>query len=353
MSHAIIGSITLSLLTLGIAAQSAKTIPTGLANKDGDTSSPYFSGYGGGRAQQVVEGWALATNAGVISDVRLRADKQPATMAMRTFPKLTLSLGYTSVTAASMSTTFAANRTGKQTQVFSGKYSLPPQFANIRPFSIAWKLAAPFPYINKSGNLLVEWEVANPPAKGNYFLDSHFGADSGSVGVFGQHGTLKGQTWRVTGDAITLRLGGKATFTAQGFNKSFPAVAMWGSSRSRYSTLKLPFSLTTFGAPGNALNVSPDIIVPMQIRSAPPVFLGQSQAPIANNPYFAGKTVYVQAVVVDAASNSLGRVFSSGVSMTIASGRNPMQLIGDWDYNKAVGRKARGGLVIQFGGSFN
>ncbi len=353
MSRILIGSITLSLLTLGVSSQGTKTVPTGLANKDGDTSSPYFSGYGGGRAQQIVEGWALATNASVISGVRLRGDNPPATYAPRTFPKLSLFLGYTSMTAGGMSTTFATNRTGKQTQVFSGSYTLPPQVANARPFNITWPLKQPFPYIRKSGNLLVEWEAANPPAKGNYFFDAHFGRSGRSVSIFGQHGALKGQKWRVTADFNTLQIGGKATFTAQGFNKAFLGAAIWGGSHSRYGTLTLPLSLATFGAPGNFLNVSPDVVVPMPIQSTPPGFIGRSQAPIPNNPYLAGKTIYTQAMINDVASNSLGMVFSSGVSMTIAGGRNPVQLIGHYDYNKTVGSRAQGGLVIQFAGSFN
>lgn len=345
---------------LGIttSAQVKKIVPSGAAQGDGSSSTPYFSGYGAGRAQQVVDGAALCRVSALVREIALREDGRPPLRAKqgRTFSSLKVTLGYSGNAPDTMSTTFAANRMGTQTVIFQGRYSLPPQDTTSRPFNIVWKLSQAFLYLRSQGNLLVEFEVPGQPAKGDYFFDAHAQTGSGAVcSSFGQAGTFKTpETYQVSClNPSALVPGGQIGIIAASFSKQYPAAFALGLSNTQYGPLKLPFDLAPVGAPGNFLNVSIDAIEIPTWSSGRGGWEARFTGPLPNHFLLWGLTVYTQGLFADQASNAMGLVFSKGLAMKIA-GAGPAQLVGHYDSTQATGyRSPNVGMVMQFTGVFN
>ena len=165
------------------------TLPSS-AGREGSTATPMVGSYGEGRIQQVVDGSALCTTRAVLTALHLRADGQMMNaFAAKRLPSVKLSLGTTSMTPASMSTTFANNRTGAQTVVFSGALDLPAQDTKTRPFNITLKLSQSFTYLRSSGNLLIELEQPKGGVVAEYPFDAHVQSmNMGSSTTFGYAG---------------------------------------------------------------------------------------------------------------------------------------------------------------------
>lgn len=340
------------------AAQATKIVPPSAAKGDANTATPYFSGYGSGRVQQVVDGAAIATTGAALLEVRLRADgARPGALAGRSFARLDLTVGYTSRLPGTLSTRWAANRTGPQTVVLSGPYNLPAQAAGSRPFNIPFKFKTPFAYLRSKGNLLLEWVVPGRPSKTLYFFDAHQATGSGgSVRFFGTGGLLSGTTrYALTAQASTLQRGGVLSAGVQVKPpRAFSATMLVGVSNRRFGAFLLPFSLASLGAPGNFLNVSPDVLVPFSISGA--IGRGGIRASIPDNPWLAGKTVYVQAVIADRAANALGMVFSVGGALGIGAGSgSPVQMVAHYDSTAQSGLLLRRttGIVLMLVGAFS
>ena len=346
-----------ALLCSNAMAQTKRVIPASVANVDGNSSTPYFSGYGAGRVQQVIIANRLAKNIAIIRELALRGDGSPMTAQPgRSFTNTKFWMGYTTVTPSSMSSNFAKNRTSKLTLMFTGNLNLPALNTTSRPFNIVWKLPAPWTFMPKTGNLLLEWEVPGQATKSRYFLDAHVGkSTAGSCSTFGSKGSFaKPENYTVTCPSPqAMNPGGKLEFMTASFSKQYPAIVAWGFSNKQFGPIKLPFDLKTLGAPGNFLNVSIDLAFPLIMRIGRGGFEARAALPIPNDPIVRGLTLYTQGIFVDTAANQLGLVFSEGLAMTISSG--PFgQLLGHWDSNSATGSMSRNtGLVVQFDGIFN
>jgi len=354
-------TLTVCICTLTLAglghAQTTKVVPAAAATSDGSSSTPYFSGYGSGRAQQVILGKKLAPNTALIREVALRADgSNLQTVPGRSFTNLKFYLGVTDKSPSTMSTTFASNRTSVYKLMFSGAMNLPAQNATTRPFNIRWKLSAPYLYRAADGNLLLEWEVPGQPTKSNYFLDTH--ADSATPGQFKAYGPAgkfaASESYTVTcPNPAGLAPGGKAEFMTASFKKNYPAIVAWGFSDKFYGPLPLPFDLTTLGAPGNALNCSIDLALPLVMQAGRGGWEARSALPIPYHPWFNGFQIFAQAIFVDQPSNALGLVFSQGLQLTVSED-SAGTLLGHYDSTSATGYlTTRQGLVIEFTGVFS
>ena len=335
-------------------AQISRKLPAS-AGSSGNSQTPFFSGYGAGRLQQVVAGKAFCRSTAALREVRLRASGGNA-IAGRSFSTLKFWLGYAKTTPTTISPTFANNR-GAQTLVFNGKYSLPAQAANARPFNIVWKLTSPWLYQLNKGDLLLEWEVPGTPSKANYFFDAHQQKTSNGVALtFGKAGPFKTpERYKVTSDDLTkLRPGGAAILYVGPMTKSRPAIAIWGFSRTKYGALTLPFHLAPLGAKDNYLHISIDIAVGLPLKQGSSGWEGRSTLPIPAIPVLGGKSVYAQALFADAPSNAFGWVWSSAVDMQLG-GIVPIETnhVGHWDPNAAragfVSRTPIGVVVELFG----
>lgn len=343
------------LLGAALPAQLTKIIPSA-ASSVGNSSSPYFSGYGGGIAQQIVNGSSLCNNTSILREVRLREDGTAA-VPSRSFQRVRLSVGAAASDAAGMTATFASNRKGTQTVVFDAAYTLPAQ-TTTRPFNIVFKFSTPYLYQRSAGDLLLEWYVPQAPAKSNYFFDAH-SQTAGAPGVvvpFGSGGRFaSNDAYAVNGDVPSLQPGGAATFLATGLSKAYPAVCLWGFSRTNFGALTLPFDLTPLGAPGNWLNVSIDLTVALPLSAQGSTFGGASSLPIPFLDSLVGATIYGQALFVDAPSNAQGWVLSQGVSFKVGQAGIDSNHVGHYDFNSPTGSISRTpyGLVIEFDGIFN
>lgn len=342
-------------LVFSLPAQIKKIVPS-VAATSGNSSSPYFSGYGGGRVQQIVDGSTLCLTNALIREIHLRADGTAA-LAARQFTRVILSVGAAASAPGAMSTTFANNRKGAQTVVLDGAYSLPPQ-TSARPFNIVFKFKTPYLYVRSAGDLLLEWEVPQAPAKANYFFDAQTLTPSsgGTVTPFGTNGKFKSaENYAVSSDASTLQPGGKATFAMKGLNSAYPTVSFWGFSNAMYGTIPLPFDLTALQAPGNFLYVSIDLAFPVALTAQGSTFGGSVALPIPANDALAGLSIHAQALYLDAASNARGWVTSQGLTMAIGrrSGVDAQHL-GHYDSTSATGFLSRtpNALVVEFDGVY-
>jgi hypothetical protein len=357
MKQPLILFTALALLPLSLSAQGTKKIVPDPGSSNGSSSTPYFSGYGGGIAQQITLGTALCTSSAIIFEVAMRADGTAAIPA-RSFTSLKLSLGYTSKAPSAMSNTFASNRTGTQTQVFSGAYTLPAQVASLRPFNIPWKLAKPFIYTRNSGNLLIEYEVPVAPTKSSYFLDCHkLSGSSGTSYTYGSAGSFSGPEiyQYACASNVALTPGGKAESVISTLSKNYPALTIWGFNRNLWGNIPLPLDLTGLGAPKNFLNVSPDLMFVLPLKQIKGGYEGRVALPIPADKKFMGQSLFSQMAFLDLNANKAGLVFTEGLSMTIQTNQAVSQLVGHFDYKSATGNLAQAGtgIVFQFSGSFN
>ncbi|MEZ5989119.1 MAG: hypothetical protein R3F30_08350 [Planctomycetota bacterium] len=353
-------AVALSAVLSSAGAQSttSKVIPPEVATTDGNSSSPYFSGYGAGIAQQVVASWAVCKANALINQVDLRADgANTGALSSRTFTNLKFYVGYATTTPSTMSSTFASNR-GAVTKYIDAAYTLPAQVANARPFNIPFKLTSPFVYLPVKGDLLIEWEVPGMYSKGQYFFDAHnLKTSSGTATPFGTAGTFsKTSSYGVQGPATDkLVPGGSIEFNAYGVPSNNGSVAFLGFSRSQFGPLSLPFDLTPLGAPKNFLNVGIDLVLPLPLTAGKiGVFNGSAIVPVPNDNTLPGLHVYMQGAFVDTQANNFGLVFSQGVDFGLVAGTQPQQLVGTHDTQNSTGSLSPGyAHVLQLVGVFN
>ena len=320
-------NLPLALLALALSApllssQGTKYSPAIAENFEGngDNFLPFL--YDKTRVQHLIDGDSFTRNGGVITAFAYRRDGvDPTSYAARSIPSWTITFGHSSLDPATMSTSFATNRSGTQTTVFSGAYNLPQQSKpnGLAPWVISFKLNRPFVYIKSKGNLLIEMVApGNAQRKNMYKLDAHAAGRSATSKTFGIGGPFASQDqYQLSAGSEKPFLGGIVALVVTGLKKAYPAVAAIGFSNTQFGTLKLPLDLSPFQAPKNSLYISLDLVIPLTLTAATTGFAGQVLLPIPANPAMSGLKVFGQALFFDATSNALGIVFSNAVQYDI------------------------------------
>jgi hypothetical protein len=268
-------------------------------------------------------------------------------------------LGQTTVAPGGLNTTFAANRTGPMTTVFSGNYNLPANPpANPGPFNIKWTWTKPFLFVASKGNLLIDLTAPGTVGKSQYFVD-HQSTTAGTPGTarnYGVPGVFAGKdAYSVTCPAGGANVvpGGFYTLEVKGLKKNYANLALFGRSDQKFGTLTLPFSLAPLGAPGNSLYAEMFLLSPVKLAAQGSTWSGSSSLAIPANPLYTGLTLYGQMLFVDPPSNALGLVASDGVAMTAGTTPPPFQMVAHYQAANATGRVYTTGFVLQLTGVFN
>lgn len=356
-----LGAAVLALAPAG--AQQTRVIPAQTEAGGGLTLSQPFSN-GVGRFQQLFLGSEFGRAVATLRSLSFRADGLAAIRyaPRSSFTKVTFGSSQRSV--ATMSRNFASNRSGAQTTIFSGYLSLPaqaPRTGKAGPWNITIKPAAPYLYVPRNGELLLELSFTQPQQVPSFYgLDAvRYGA-LGNSRSFGQSGAFRsGERHTITGRNTRLLPGGALEFYAFGLRKAYPAIALFGFSDQRFGTLPLPLDLRVLGALGQWLLVSPDVLVPFPLQPRGSTFLGAvSSPPLPVLRALDGARLFAQALYIDAASNAAGLVTSNGIRFELGRARSSATTISLWSLsaNSTTGTLALGttpaGLVVRFEGSF-
>lgn len=351
----------IAILAVPASAQAAKVIPASATGADANDGSYFpFVYEGGSRTQHLVVGKYIGASAVIQGFAYRRDGANQNAFTARSVPNFTVTMGTTSVTPATMSTTFATNRTGTMTTVFSGTYNRPavPVLPGVQPFLITFKLATPFVFQGAQGNLLIEFsEAGQANQKSEYVIDAHRNtASTGTTATFGVNGPFRSaETYTFTcPDARGLLPGGSISLTASGLASQYPTAVLFGFSNVSFSQIPLPFDLTAVGAPGNFAYISIDLTAVLPLQASGSSFAGTLKFPLPNDKSLADLTLFAQALFLDAASNSFGSVWSNGVAMSMA-GEGPGQLLYQSDSTSATGgflfgNQGYGAPVIQLTG---
>ena len=305
-----------------LSAQSTIVVPPSAATVDHTpyVSSPFTVDVG--RFQHLIRGDALTPSVALIREFAYRADQRMGSAAKgRVVPKLTLYAGYSPKTPVTMLPSFASNRSGVQTKLYTGSYRLPtqPRLNGPGPWNLVFKLATPFLYTRSKGNLLLEFEMPGRVTTLYWYpIDAFSGSRGGTMKRFGRAGRLVGgDSYGVSGLGLyMLHPDGRAMLGIDGLRRNYPVLAAFGLSNTRYGSLRLPFDLAPLGASGNELSVSLDILLPVALRTDPKGdYYGAGVLPLPKSGLPA--RLYGQALIIDAASNRLGIVTSRGIEFGI------------------------------------
>lgn len=356
--------LPLLLLSTPLPAQQSRVIPASTANSGGNAASfPPFV-VDAGLMQQIIEGSALSVRSSLINSLAYRRDTNGGgVLPGRRIPSLTIRMGTAKRSPATMSSTFADNRSGRLVTLFSGSYNLPTQAAvrGVGPWNIVWKFTNPFVYLNTKGHLLIEIEMpGNARTKFRYTLDGFMAGTTGSTKSFGSKGRFKtADRFNMFSSADGLRPGGEAKMDVVLLKQNYPAFAIYGASNRNFGPIPLPLDLGPLGAPGNLLHVSFDIMFPIPTRRiAATSFSARAVLPLPNLVALEGATLYGQTFFLDIPSNALGLVFSNGTRMTLGKGKAaPFQTVHGLNTNFPHGGFAffgkTGGPIPRLTGSFN
>ncbi|MEM7198867.1 MAG: kelch repeat-containing protein [Planctomycetota bacterium] len=88
-----------------------------------------------------------------------------------------------------------------------------------------------------------------------------------------------------------------------------------GGSRTTYATVPLPLDMGVLGAPGCSLHVAINVVLPMTKTGSSATW----SLPIPFNLALAGRELYQQGFVLDAAANPFGAVTSNGVTVNVGT----------------------------------
>jgi hypothetical protein len=318
--------------------------------------------------QQIYDGAVLAPRSASIQDIAFRRGSdlvnQTKTFSSYTLNKMTVQMGSTTVWPSNMALTFAQNITTGMATVFSGTLVLPAQGVSFGPgpFNIQIKFARPFLYTRQLDHLILDIVVPGKNTANNtYYADMVTGARGGSIRSYGVGGKLKGSPYLIisTG-AGALEPGGQVILEASNLTKVYPVLAAFGFSDSQFGPVALPWDLKALGAPSNFLHTSLDLLFPITIKKMSAFYGGVANFGIPMNPALAGAKIYGQGIVVDAASNKLGLVFSNGIEYQIGgkivapfkSLYSPDSTAGTGIYPHLTAGNITGGLVTRFTGTF-
>ncbi len=350
----------------GIIAQKVIPPPAGVFEGPGDTLIPFSAN--GFRFQQIYDGAALAPRSAVLRDISFRRGNDTAnqskTFASYSLNKIAVKMGATTVWPSNMSLAFSKNITTTMVTVFGGTMVLPaqPKSFGPGPFNIQIKLARPFVYTRQLDHLILDIVVTGKnTAKNIYFADKVSGVSGGNVRSFGAGGPLKGSPYLISTTASgALMPGGQVILEVTNLNKVYPVVVAFGFSNSSFGPVALPWDLKGLGAPANRLYVSVDLLFPIPIKKMAVFYGGIANFGVPLTPTIAGAKIFGQGIIVDAASNKLGLVFSNGLEFQIG-GRivAPFQSVYAPDSTANTGKfphvapgDKTGGLVTRFTGTF-
>lgn len=356
--------LLVTVATPPAAAQSeTRVVPPMWARADGMAHALFPFHYDKVRAQHLIEGDRFCNQSALLLSVRYRiagplSGPKPAV----TIPNLTISLGFTMNSAPSMSANFASNIAGALTTVFSGSYNLPAQLATppVETFNIECKFDRPFLYTRNQGNLLIEHLV---PGKATFQLDYPLldgaaagipQANWGTAGSFGDNSRPSIYLNNVT----NVVPGGSVEPINAELTQAYPTVHIYGFSSDTYGPVPLPFDLTPFGAPGNSLYVSLDLLVPITPYASGSKFTAISKLPIPNSSGLSGSTIFMSSLHLDLTANALGIVCAPALATSVDFLTNSgMNLVYAGDTAQPTGRfihqGSNGGPVIQLVGFFN
>lgn len=168
--------LLVSLAIAGSLSAQTYTFPSDHATVGNGASNTNFFPYARGvsRLQAVYEAWDLQVPAtSAISRIGFRQDGTTASTGHAV--QLEVLMGYTTSTAANLSSTFASNYAGTMTTVFGPALFTLPNFTSAGGGAVWLDLATPFTYSPAPGqNLLVEWRITannNGNAAFTYYLD--------------------------------------------------------------------------------------------------------------------------------------------------------------------------------------
>ena len=355
--------IPVTLFLVAAANAQDKVIPVSLTSTEGNNYSVYHFGYQFPKSQQIWTNTAITKGIAVITGLQYRRDTghQKVAYPARSYKSATFSLGTTSVSPATMSTTFATNVTSALTVVLNAKaWSLPALAAppaSPAPFNIGINWTTPFVYDAAKGNLILQVELPGPAAKSSYFCDAERTAKSGG-GTIQRLGT-GGAFWRrevyaLSGNPAALTPGGSLDLQCGKFSKGYAGSLIIGLSNTRWSGITLPMDLSMIGAPKNNLYVSLDTQLPFPATGSGTNYNSSFRAPIPSSPIYSGLTFYTQAWYADANANNAGLVASNALTLTIAKSGGPIaQTVGHFSTsnptgNYIYGTNNTGGPVIKF-----
>ena len=364
--------LTLSVAALAAAAtftcataqaQTSKVVPAIAATTEGNSSSYMPYTYDVGRAQQVWLASAVAKGAAVLNSVNFRRDG----LIKQTFPALNfashkVSIGHTSVSPATMSTTYTANITSTMTIILNGKYSVasqPPPTTPPAPFNYKYPLSTPFIYTTAKGNLLMEWIIGSGQAmrKGGPQLDGVLASagGTGAVRQFGAWGRFAGNdsaSWQA--DAQKLVPGGSANISLTGFKQAYTSKLFVGLSDKTFGGLTLPYDLGAIGAPGNTLYTGLDVIIPFTLtKGSQPSWGANPIFPLPNDNKLIGIKAFIQSYYADAKANAAGLVSSDAMELTIGSTGPISKIMGRDGTTATSGGFLQAAPVVQFVGAIN
>ncbi len=193
-------------------------------------------------------------------------------------------------------------------------------------FSVELPFANPIAYL-PGRNMMVEMDVADPSGGNNFF---YWGSDAVIFGPYAKKGTTekfgKGcPSGRImVGEAPPVDgLSKLSWYWDSGAGKGTPALGILGTSRTRWGSLALPFSLTGMGAPGCSLYTDLVLAFPGVTRGILLPGLYRVEVPVPADSTLAGGVLYGQTFVFDKTYNSLGVRASEGMKFTLGTPRLP------------------------------
>jgi hypothetical protein len=354
-------ALVILTLSSGAFAQQSKVIPAANAKTEGSQLMVYPFGYTTPRVQQVWDGGAITSSVAFIDGINFRGNAPRSTaMPGRSIRNLTMDFGATSVSPATLTTTFASNITASMTTVVSGTYNLPPQpvlATSPSPFDVRFSWKTPVMFSSTSGDhLLMDVTIPGAPGKSSYFLDAEVssgGNRNGVVKPFGTTGSFsRPQKVQMAADTQTLVPGGALDIRCGSFTQNYVGNLLFSLSNQSWGAISLPLNLGILGAPGNNLYVGMDITLPFNTSPMSLGFESRLKSPIPSQPPFNGLTFYTQAYYLDSGANAAGLVSTHGLDLTTGGQTGPiMNHIGHFDNTSPTGRLGvRGGLVAEFTG---
>ena len=248
-------------------------------------------------------------------------------------------------------------------QVYGGGYSLPPQpaVAGLAPFNIVFPFSAPYVYQRSGGDLFIKMSAYNATGLADpfYDLDGHVDSFDGDWFTTGQRGqTSRNENYQIeVVDKYQLAPGGTVRIRAHGFSNDYLGILGLGFSKSSFQGVPLPLDLARFGAPGNSLQHSWDVMLPFSVQLfTHGVRLAEQNVLLATSALFYGVKGYAQFLVADPPKNQLGLVFSDLLEMKLLSSppvSQSIMTINNSLYSYMIDRDTMGGPVMRLTGTFN
>jgi hypothetical protein len=256
-----------SLLLSSLAAQTARVVPPGAADVEGNRTFTYPFGRADAGVQILIDAPWVSANGGVITQVAFRPDSPATSTTYAGYTKnYTFTFWTTPVTAATMTTSALGNAGGATPTVgYSGLVTLPtaaPFATPPAPFGVIVPLTTPYVFVPSLGNLLMQVDTADQNSvPGSWNVDSVFLRNSGGIEMqvaqVTPACTSGGQGLRLAPVRTTGTLGGTLdlTLTPTPANAVFAAAFVWLGATNRGPGM--PIDLGVLGMSGCVLGTEP------------------------------------------------------------------------------------------------